>query len=228
VASASCTQQPFFSYSRTAGINSVIIPPGTNTNQTVYLVRHAEAHPSGSFEDGNYVGAGQWRALSLPNFMSTALRGQTNPNMVYSIDPAQSFTDASLNFSYMRPSLTVLPYAIANSLPYNLVAGFFIGNPTDPAVAKATTEFLFTNLAGNNLSNQTVLLAWEHDHFPPLINYLLNSYGGTVPAPTPPWPPNDYDTIWTVTLDASGNLTVNNALCEGIASPPPFAPAPRF
>ena len=37
---------------------------------------------------------------------------------------------------------------------------------------------------------------------------------------------NDYDTIWTVTLDAEGNLTVNNALCQGIdsASLPPTAP----
>jgi len=34
----------------------------------------------------------------------------------------------------------------------------------------------------------------------------------------PNWPDDDYDTIWTVTLDGTGNLTVNNALCEGINS----------
>ena len=79
VASASCTQQTYFSYTRTGGVNGVVIPPGTNTNQTVYLIRHAEAHPASSFEDGNFVGAGQWRALALPNVLPSALRGQISP-----------------------------------------------------------------------------------------------------------------------------------------------------
>jgi hypothetical protein len=234
VGSATCTQQPFFSYSRTAGVNGVIIPPGANTNQTVYLIRHAEAHPTAGFEDGNFVGAGQWRALSLPNFMPNALRGQNSPDVVYSIDPAQSFAlGGGFGVSYVRPSLTVLPYAVANNVPYRLVADFYIGQATDASPAQLTSDFFFTNTntAGVNLSNQTVLLAWEHQHYPPLITYLLGSYGGTVPAPTfPPnfWPQTDYDTIWTVTLDGSGNVTVNNALCEGIASPPTFAPPPLF
>jgi hypothetical protein len=223
--SASCTQQTYFSYSRTGGVDGVVIPPGTNTNQTVYMIRHAEAHPTSSFEDGNFVGAGQWRALALPNALPGALRGQSSPTQVYSIDPAQSFTDAGLNFSYVRPSLTVLPYAIANNLPYYLVSKFFIGNPTDLAVAKATSELFFT---GGTLSNQTVLMAWEHDHFPPLITYLLQSYGGTVPVPPLSWPQTDYDTIWTVKLDNLGNLTVDNALCEGIDSTKLPATAPLF
>jgi len=71
-----------------------------------------------------------------------------------------------------------------------------------PGVAQATSDFLFTNLAGANLSNQTVLLAWEHEHYPPLITYLLKSYGVTVPVSALPWPQTDYDTIWTVKLDA--------------------------
>ena len=230
VVAASCTQQTYFSYTLTDGVNGVKVPAGTNTNETVYLIRHAEAHPTSSFEDGNYVAAGQWRALSLPNFMPYALRGQASPTVVYSIDPAQSFSlAAGFSVSYVRPSLTVLPYAIANNLPYYLVAGFSIGGATtDPAVAKATSDFLFTNLTGANLSNQTVLLAWEHEHYPPLISYLLPSYGVTVPATAIPWPETDYDTIWRVKLDAHGNLTVDNALCEGIDSASLPATAPPF
>ena len=227
IVSASCTQQDYFSFTLTGGVNGVVIPPGMNTNQTAYLIRHAEAHPSSSFEDGNFVGAGQWRALSLPDFLPIALRGQPSPTVVYAIDPAQSFTlAADFSISYVRPSLTVLPYAIANNLPYYLVSSFSIGiNATDPAVAKATSDFLFT---GGNLSNQTVLLAWEHEHYPPLITYLLQSYGGTVPIPVLFWPHTDYDTIWTVKLDAQGNLTVDNALCEGIDSASLPATAPQF
>jgi hypothetical protein len=230
VANTSCTQQDYFSYTLTGGVNGVVIPAGANINQTVYLIRHAEAHPTSSFENGNFVGAGQWRALSLPNFLPIALQGQIRPTVVYSIDPAQSFAlTADFSVSYVRPSLTVLPYAIANNLPYYLVSSFSIGTvTTDPAVAKATSDFLFTNLAGINLSNQVVLLAWEHEHYPPLISYLLQSYGVTVPLTAIPWPQTDYDTIWTVTLDAQGNLTVNNALCEGIDSTKLPATAPQF
>src|ERR1039458_3422812 len=49
-----------------------VVPAGINTNETVYLVRHAEAHPTSWWEDGNYIAAGQWRALDLPY----ALRGK--------------------------------------------------------------------------------------------------------------------------------------------------------
>ncbi len=226
VAAASCTQQTYFSITRTGGVNGVVVPAGMNTNQTVYLIRHADAHPTSNFEDGNFVGAGQWRALSLPDFLPDALRGQPSPTMVYSIDPAQSFAlAADFSVSYVRPSLTVLPYAIANNLPYELIASFYIGEATDPAVAKATSDFLFT---GDNLSNQTILMAWEREHYPPLVTYLIQSYGGTVPVPPLHWPQDDYDTLWTVTLDARGNLTVNNALCEGIDSASLPSTAPQF
>ena len=71
-----------------------------------------------------------------------------------------------------------------------------------------------------------MLLAWEHVHIPLTVNALLKSYGSTLTAP--PWPDDDYDTIWTVTLDADSNLTVNNAKCEGINSAQLPATAPQF
>ena len=221
VAGTSCNQQASFSYTRTGGVNGVVVPVNSNTNQTVYLIRHAEAHPTSAFENGNYVGKGQWRALALPD----ALRGKINPDQVFSIDPAQSFSYGSYSFSYVRPSLTILPYAIANNLPYYLVASFYIGAAADPVVAKTTSDFFFT---GGTFSNQTLLLAWEHEHFPPLITALLASYGGSVPVPTLSWPQSDYDTIWTVTLDALGNVTVDNDLCEGIDSASLPDAAPEF
>jgi hypothetical protein len=223
VASASCnTQQAPFSITRTGGVNGAVIPASINTNSTVYLVRHAEAHPTSGFEDGNYIGAGQWRALALPDF----LRGKISPQEVYAIDPAQSFAlSANFGVSYVRPSLTVLPYAIANNLPYRLVSSFYIGSATDQAVAVLTSNFLFT---GGTFSNKTIMLAWEHEHFPPLIATLIQSYGGSDPAPSLFWPQTDYDTIWRVTLDGSGNVTVDNALCEGIDSASLPATAPQF
>lgn len=223
VVKTACTysQQPYFSTSRIGGVDGVDIPANINKNQRVDIIRHAEAHPDpdSGFENGNFVAAGQWRALSLPN----VLRDKISPDMVYSIDPAQWFK-ASSNFSYVRPSLTVLPFAIANNLPYHLVSSFGIGNPE---VAQLASDFFFT---GGKLSNQTVLLAWESTRIKPLINALLTSYGGNdnLPLLPPEWPHTDYDTIWTVKLDSQGNLTVHNALCQGIDSTLLPDTAPQF
>lgn len=222
VAGAACpgpdTTPALFSIAATGGIN------GVNTNETIYMIRHAEAHPVSGWDDGNFVGAGQWRALALPN----ALRGKISPTQVYSIDPAQVYpgsyaTMGNSNFAYVRPSLTVAPYVIANNLPYYLVAGLQIFDPNSPQL---TSDFLFK---GGKFSNQTVLLAWEHEHIPPIIDALLSSHFPTYSGPkAPAWPGNDYDTIWTVKLDANGNLTVNNALCEGIDSAKLPVRAPQF
>jgi len=226
IVSASCpsanTIPKLFTITKTGGVAGAIIPANINKNQTVYFVRHAEAHPTSSWEDGNYVGAGQWRALALPN----ALRGKISPDQVYSIDPAQVIpgsTSASgnSNWSYVRTSLTVAPYAIANNLPYNLVSGFEILAWNSP---RLTSDFFFKN---GTFDNQTVLVAWEHDHIPWIIDELFLSYGGGVTI-APDWPGSDYDTIWTVTLDALGNLTVTNVLCEGIDSAALPATPPQF
>jgi hypothetical protein len=224
IAGTACTAQKSFSIEATEGVNDARIPPAINTNETVYLVRHAEAHPSSGWDDGNYVAAGQWRALALPN----ALRGKISPTEVYSIDPAQIYPGSYVaagnsNFSYVRPSLTVEPYAIANNLPFHLVSEFEIFEPDSPQ----NTSNIFFN--GGAFSNKTVLLAWEHAHFPPIISALLASYFPADKVPNvPEWPSGDYDTIWTVTLDGKGNLTVNNNLCEGIDSAKLPASAPRF
>jgi hypothetical protein len=96
---------------------------------------------------------------------------------------------------------------------YYLVSEFEILDPTSP---KLTAGYFFN---GGAFSNQTVLLAWEHNPFPPIISELLSSYFPGSNGPTAPaWPSDDYDTIWTVKLDDKGNLTVDNALCEGIDS----------
>lgn len=83
-----------------------------------------------------------------------------------------------------------------------------------------------------------MLLAWESGHVRPFLNVLLTGYGGTTSLPPPQlpiagppiggWPHEDYDTIWTVTLDATGNLSVDNALCEGMDSTKLPVTAPQY
>ncbi len=220
VASSACTAQTAFRIPATGSIP----PPasgGFNTNETVYFIRHAEAHPVSLWDDGNYVGTGQWRALDLP----IALRGKINPTQVYSIDPALGFPEGAgnSNLSYIRPALTVEPYAIANNLPFNLAASVAVFTQNAPTLSTLASNYFFI---GGSFSNQTILAAWEHDHIPPTVNALLATYLSSQSAPN--WPDSDYDTIWTVTLDANSNLTIDNSICEGITPPTVPATAPQF
>ncbi len=214
-----CTylKQGSVNISRIGGVGGAVVPATINKNQTVYIVRHAEAHPDPNFifENGNFVAAGQWRALDLPS----ALLGKIRPDMVYSIDPSQWFR-GSFNFSYVRPSLTVFPYAIANRLPYYLVSEFQI---FDANAAKRTSDYFFTD---PKFSNKTLLLGWESQRINPMIKALIDSYG--VSGPVIPWPGDDYDTVWTVKTDDQGNLTVSNELCEGIDTTKLPETAPPF
>ena len=200
VPSAACTHslQSEFRATRTGGVDGVTVPANSNKNQTIYIVRHAEAHPDATFkfENGNFVAAGQWRALDLPN----ALRGKMTPQAVYSIDPAQWFPApmSKKEVSYVRPSLTVLPYAIANNLPYYLVSSFLL---FDDSAARFASNFFFT---GGKFSDQTVLLAWESQSIMPLIKALLDSYGGSnLPTLPVAWLGDDYNTCLLYTSDAA-------------------------
>jgi len=249
LAQTACTAQPHkFSFTLTAGqpysqtldgvtsTGSVpaVLPAGINTLQTVYMIRHAEAHPSSSFENGNFVAPGQWRALGLAD----ALRGKISPDMVVSIDPAQAIPSGGslaspYRYSYVRTTMTAEPYAIANNLPFYLVSGFSLMD-VNFADLQASASVIKTNdyfFAGGAYVGKKVLLAWEHDHFPPTLNELLKRYfpnGGQPSIDNSFWPGTDYDTVWTVKLDAQGNLTADNALCEGIDSTKLSLTAPQF
>ena len=225
-AAFSCTAKPF-SITVTGGVGGAVIPKSVNTNEIFYIIRHAEAHPEPNWDDGNYVCAGQWRALSLPN----ALQGKISPQQVYSLDPAQAIdgsvsSSGNARWSYVRPALTVESYAIANDLPYHLAASFELDAQNPPQLATQASDFFF---AGGGFSSQSVLLAWEHTHIPITVDALLASYFPNGGAPTTPgWAGNDYDSIWTVKLDAKGNVTVDNNICEDIVSASLPAACPAF
>lgn len=204
-------------------------PPSTiNKNETLYFIRHANAHPSIVFSNGNYVAAGQWRALDLGNAISVALEGKPQPSHVYSLDPAQVTPNAGLtasgptSFSHNTLALTAEPYAIAKNLPYSLVSSFLLTDTNGPQEA---SDYFFQN---GQFSNQTILVAWEHTNIPQILSKLLAGYSSVSNSPPPAWDNYDYDSIWTVTIDGNGNLTANNSLCEGIDSGNLPATAPQF
>lgn len=219
--SAACTEQAPFHVQLTVGSGGIQLPAGGNTNETVYFIRHAEAHPTSYWDDSNYVGTGQWRALGLAN----ALRGKIQPTQVVSTDPSIGVPIglSDVSASSVGIPLTVEPYAIANNLPYTLAATVPVLAQNPPQLATATSNYFFT---GQTFSNQTILVAWDHEHLPTIVSALLASYQSSLTAPS--WPDEDYDTIWTITIDAQGNLAVDNGTCEGIDSTALPATPPQF
>lgn len=201
-------------------------PAGINTNETVYLVRHVEAHPNNQFENGNYVCRGEWRALGSPLILYrkiTASSGGRLPRdfQVYGPDP--SYPAGPYRNSYIRAALTVYPFAIAYGLPMRLAKGI----PWDERRSgeNAAIRFFFMRPASGNsragFSNATLLIGWEHENIGRMMRDLLDTYYHPAKAENsaqlPRWDSNDYDSIWKVSLDANGNLTFSND-CEGVPS----------
>jgi len=209
-----CTTPTPATLTITGGVNGAVIPDGINKNETVYFVRHAEAHPHNYWSDNNYVGAGQWRALALPD----VLLNKISPDQVWSMDPAQSSagtvsTTGGSQWSSVAPALTVQPFAINNNLPYNLVSAIDVSASN---AAQLISNFFFT---GDNFSNHKLLVGWTYTQNPQIVTALIKSYfpnGGAPTAPT--WSPMDYDSLWVITIDARGNLTADFSQCEGIKS----------
>lgn len=219
--SAACNLQAPFHVQLTVGSGGAQLPSGGNTNETVYFIRHVEAHPTSYWDDANYVGAGQWRALDLAN----ALRGKIQPTQVVSYDPSIGVPIglSDVSASSVGVPLSAEPYAIANNLPYTLAASVPVLTQNPPQLATATSDYFFT---GQAFSNKTILVVWDHEHLPTIVSALLASYQSSLTAPT--WPGDDYDTVWAVTIDAQGNLTVDNSMCEGIDSTTLLATPPQF
>lgn len=192
------------------------------TEQKVYLVRHVEAHPSGNFENGNYVCQGQWRALGANGRLSD-LMSPRKPDHIFTSNP-NNIIGCSGTCSYIRPSLTVAPFAIQHNLPLTL-ADFQWNDAVDLAQAlfnRASPHFKHPE------SGSTILVGWEHAHIEKAVKYLLTSMyqNAGAAAQVPAWGFEDYDSVWELSTDKHGHLTFRNT-CEAIptAALPSTCPA---
>ncbi len=195
------------------------VPPNMNKNETVYLIRHVEAHPVYAFDNGNYVCQGQWRAIGSVDKLQEIM-GQL-PDQVYSSDPGDPTNSCTIGTpflpiescpTYVRPSLTVNPFVIKNKMSLNLVpeSSFNWNN------YESMATFFFQ---GGQFNDQTILVSWEHGTIESMVNYLVGTIYGQPQATSliPVWQGNDYDTVWKLELSRDGQLTFSNT-CEGISS----------
>ena len=202
----------------------VNVPPGLKPyqSQTVFFVRHVEAHPSGNFENGNYVCQGQWRALGATNILAKLMDDKKPDSIVSS--PPNGLIDCGGTCSYIRPLLTVTPFAIQHGMPVTL-APFDWTDATDLAYWLFDKSSPYTTKAKDK---QLILVGWEHGHIVSAVQAII---GKVYNSPNqvkelPPWGFDDYDSVWKLSTDGHGTLTFTNT-CEGIptAQLPSVCPA---
>jgi hypothetical protein len=164
---------------RSAGASG-ITPPSGDWNETVVLVRHGEKpteHPM-----GNINCQGLNRALALPGVLAHFGR----PAAIYAPNPATLTNEGDPfgpKYSYIRPLMTIEPYAIS------------LGMPVNAGIATNDLNGLQAEMFKPQYSHALIMIAWEHVQAWKFAELELSS-NGLNPELAPHWENSDYDTIY--------------------------------
>ena len=165
----------------------------TTTTETLILLRHGEktAH-----EYGQLSIKGLNRSLALPDVL---IGKYGKPDFIFAPNPAAQIHGKNdpNSYSYVRPFATIEPTAIKLGMPVNTQFGF-----TD-------IQHLQSELTQPVYANAVVFVAWEHVYLDLFAKNVVKTYGGG-DAVVPPWPGSDYDSIFVIRLQHSGDKTTLN------------------
>ncbi|UTH75011.1 hypothetical protein [Chromobacterium sp. IIBBL 290-4] len=153
--------------------------------ETIAIFRHGEKPDQGL---GQLTCQGLNRALALPRVLNSAFG---SPDALFAPDPATQVSDSGNNYYYVRPLATIEPTAISAGLPVNTAYGF------------TQTANLAAKLLSSDYANSTVYVAWEHKKIVTLAKQIFANLGQS--ANIPSWSGNDYDSIYVITINSSGN-----------------------
>ncbi len=152
--------------------------PRAHAQETIIAIRHAEKPPASL---GQLTCKGLNRALALPKVL---VPRYGKPARIYAPDPgARIGRLGNLNYSYVRPLMTIEPTAIQLEMPVNALIGF-------KNVGQLRKELLDPENA-----NSVIYLAWEHAYLNEFAKRLLKAYGKD-PSVVPEWPNDEYDRIY--------------------------------
>jgi hypothetical protein len=91
----------------------------------------------------------------------------------------------------VRPLATIEPTAIRCGLPVDTQFGFKEIQGLESELEKPAYE------------NAVIFIAWEHGLLDEFVKDLVKSHGGD-PRQVPPWPRDDFDSIFVVKITRSG------------------------
>ncbi|OBR47232.1 histidine phosphatase family protein [Paraburkholderia tropica] len=153
--------------------------------ETLIFVRHGEKPDAGL---GQLNCKGLNRALALPAVIA-AKYGK--PDAVFAPDPGEQKDDRGHAYYYVRPLATVEPTAIQFGLPIQTPYGH------------SHTDALEKTLLDPAWNKRTVLIGWEHREIESLVRKIVAEHGGEA-ADVPKWKSADFDSIYVVRIDWSG------------------------
>src|ERR1700761_9269692 len=149
-----------------------------HAQETIIAIRHAEK-PAASL--GQLTCKGLNRALALPKVL---IPRYGKPDRIYAPDPGTRIGQlGNLNYSYVRPLMTIEPTAIQLEMPVNALIGF-----------KNVGQLRKELLAPEN-ANSVIYVAWEHNYLNQFAKRMLKAYRKG-PAVVPDWPNEEYDRIY--------------------------------
>jgi len=158
----------------------------TQTVETIVSIRHAEKPPGGL---GQLTCRGLNRALALP---AVLLAKYSSPQFVFAPNPSQKVDGKDHDeYFYVRPLATIEPTAIRCGLPVDTQFGFKEIQGLESELEKPAYE------------NAVIFIAWEHGLLDEFVKDLVKSHGGD-PRQVPPWPRDDFDSIFVVKITRSG------------------------
>lgn len=164
--------------------------------ETLILIRHGEKAPGGR---GHIDCQGQNRALALPGVIG---RDFGRPDAIFAPDPAQQVHEGGVWSDYRRPLETVEPAARTFGLTVQTPFGY------------KETKAMASRLGQADLAGKTVLVAWEHKALVDLARDLLAANGGD-PAQVPPWPDEDFDSIYQIRIFHDATAMPHSTLIRG-------------
>jgi hypothetical protein len=154
--------------------------------ETLVFVRHGEKPPEGL---GQLNCQGLNRALALPAVIAAKFG---KPDAIYAPDPGEKKIDHGHAWNYVRPLATVEPTAIQFGLPVQTPYGY------------SQSASLAQTLVAPEWRGRTALIAWEHHDIVQLVRKIVAAHGGNA-TDVPAWPGNDFDSLYVVRIDWSGD-----------------------
>lgn len=152
-----------------------------DSSETIVMIRHGEKPENGL---GQISCTGLNRALALPDLL---IRRYGKPDFIYAPNPSDQVKDHGEFYSYVRPLATIEPTAVRAGLPVNTQIGY------------KQMDQLQKDLTQPAYANARIFVAWEHGYLHDFAQQFLKLYGDD-PSAVPPWPTNDFDTIYVFQL----------------------------
>lgn len=165
-----------------AALTGLMVAAPSLAAETIILLRHGEKPAAGL---GQLSCKGLNRALALPKVLTETF---PTPTAIYAPNPADRKNDHGVAYDYVRPLATIEPTAIA------------LGMPVDTTFGVSSLTSLRKRLMLRRYRDATILVAWEHKQIATLARDIIGRNGGD-PRAVPPWPDDDFGSIYVVTID---------------------------